>query len=752
AFIKNIFQNTGIAFKYSLSLYLICLIFNTSFRVMGFDLSSEINSILNGDFFVLILLINAKILLIYYIFFSVIQISLDFLINELSKGKDSWIQKRKRSLIYLVFILFTLSLFFHSIIHYPQVYGEFFYIRHTYLQPLLYFLTDYVNPKVFEFFFLGFIAIYLSFLFVGFIYKSDIRYLFYLSFFLLIIFFHVISFVYGIIPIFLSFQIIRQIKTNVNRFLLLPTLFLITLIIGSYYYFTFLFHIPKESSKDFNLLIVSADSLRADRIGAKVNGISITPNIDKFKEEAFTFEDHHVTIPRTFPSWADLLSGEYSMSHKIRDMFPAPEEKKNLGSPEFPTIGHYLQKKKYKTAVFSNFAGDIFTRADFGFQEVHTPNFNAKILVIQKNLEFQVFLLPILTGSFLRGGNYFEEINGFSNLGDGDRILPDIYSFIRREKSNPFFLNVFFSVTHFPYSPPYPDYKKFTDPKYYGKYKYFKFVDPTSDSKPDEKDIEQIKAIFDASVYSFDESFGKLIKYLKKHSLYEKTLIVITGDHGESLYEDIHGHGHGEHLRGPYITQVPLIIKFPHTFYKERGTHIFKGISSSIDLVPTLIDFFQIDANKNFPGQSLIPILGKENWDEERFVYSETGIWFSDIGDHFFQSQRIMYPSILKMHRIVPEEEHQIMITDPYFRETIAFAKHRALITSKYKFIYIPTRDGVIYELFDRVNDPLNQNNIADMNPYIVEQMKRNLYKLAEEKEGANIIGDYILPPPINKD
>ncbi|HNL74551.1 MAG TPA: sulfatase-like hydrolase/transferase, partial [Leptospiraceae bacterium] len=249
-----------------------------------------------------------------------------------------------------------------------------------------------------------------------------------------------------------------------------------------------------------------------------------------------------------------------------------------------------------------------------------------------------------------------------------------------------------------------------------------------------------------------DESFGKLIKYLKKHSLYEKTLIVITGDHGESLYEDIHGHGHGEHLRGPYITQVPLIIKFPHTFYKERGTHIFKGISSSIDLVPTLIDFFQIDANKNFPGQSLIPILGKENWDEERFVYSETGIWFSDIGDHFFQSQRIMYPSILKMHRIVPEEEHQIMITDPYFRETIAFAKHRALITSKYKFIYIPTRDGVIYELFDRVNDPLNQNNIADMNPYIVEQMKRNLYKLAEEKEGANIIGDYILPPPINKD
>lgn len=721
---------------------------------MGFDLSSEIHSILNGDFFYLILLVNLKIFLIYYLFYGVLQITIDFWFDAIFLESKLAPKSKKRSYItYTVFLLFTLALFFHSVIHYPQMYGEFFYIRHTYLQRLLYFLTDHVNPKFFEFFFLGYIASYLSFLLAGFLYKANVRYLLLFSFLVLILFFHINSFIYGIIPIFLAYQIIRQMDSKVNRFTLLPVLFSLFGIVGSFYFYKFFFHIPTaEHSKDYNLLIVSADSLRADRIGAKVNGESITPNIDKFKEEAFVFEDHHVTVPRTFPSWADLLSGEYSMSHKIRDMFPAPEEKKNLGSAEFPTIGHYLQKKKYKTAVYSNFAGDIFTRADFGFEEVHTPNFNAKILVTQKSLEFQVFILPILTGSFLRGGEYFEEVNGFSNLGDGDRLLPDIYSFIRKEKSNPFFLNVFLSVTHFPYSPPYPEYKKFTDPKYYGKYKYFKFVDPTSDSKPDEKDIEQIKAVFDSSIYSFDESFGKIVRYLKKHSLYEKTLIIITGDHGESLYEDIHGHGHGEHLRGPFITQVPLIIKFPHTFFKERESHVFKGVTSSIDIVPTLLEFYQIEANKNFPGKSLIPILGKENWVDERSVYSETGIWFSDIGEHFFQSQRIMYPSILKMHRIVPEEEYQIMITDPHYRETIAFAKHRSMVNSRYKFIYIPTRDGVLYELYDRISDPLNKVNIADSNPYIVGQMKAELYKLAEEKEGANIIGDYIIPPAVSKE
>jgi len=205
-------------------------------------------------------------------------------------------------------------------------------------------------------------------------------------------------------------------------------------------------------------------------------------------------------------------------------------------------------------------------------------------------------------------------------------------------------------------------------------------------------------------------------------------------------------------LRGPYITQVPLIIKFPFDLFQQRESRVFKDVTSSIDIVPTLLEFYQIEANKSFPGKSLIPILGKENWVEDRNVYSETGIWFSDIGDHFFQSQRIMYPSILKMHRIVPEENYQIMITDPYYRETIAFAKHRALMNSKYKFIYIPTRDGVLYELYDRIVDPLNQTNIADSFPYIVEQMKTELYKIAEEREGASIIGDYIIPPPVNKE
>lgn len=746
------FNATGKAFLFSILLYLFSLIFNTSFRIMGFDLSSEIKSAINQDFVVLALLVNLKIILLYYLFYSFIELNIDLFIKSLGK-KYKTLLKLQNILVYFSFIFITLAGLIHSIVKYPQVYGEFFYLRHTFLLPLLYFFTDHINPAWIDVLFLTIISAFSGFILLNFLYSPGLKSLASIAFFLLILFLHIESLLILMPIVFFLYQVCRRNDIGLSRFLMLPLLVLLLVIFAPYYYFEKIFEYHGERKyTDFNLIVISADSLRADRIGAKRGEESITPNIDSFIQDSFVFADHHVTIPRTFPSWADLLTGEYSMTHKIRDMFPAPEEKKNLGTENFLTIGHYLQKKKYDTAVFSNFAGDIFKRADFGFQDIIAPDFNAKVLVVQKSLESQIFVLPIITGSYLKGGRYFEETEGLSTLGDGARLLPDVFSYMKKRKKKPFFVTAFFSVTHFPYSPPYPNYKKFTDPNYYGKYKYFKFVDPTASDKPDEKDIEQIRAVFDASVYSFDRSFGKLVQFLKKEGLYENSVIVITGDHGETLYEGIYGHGHGEHLRGPNITSVPLIIKFPKDFYRDRGLFKFNGVTSSIDLMPTLMEFFQVDANKKFPGRSLIQVLGKENWEDDRSVYAETGIWFSDIGDHFFQSQRIMYPNILKLHRIVPEENYQIMITDPFYRDTIAFAKHRTLISSKYKFIYIPTRDGVQFELYDRKTDPEDTKNIYDQNAYTGEAMKQELYRLAQDRENATIISDYIVPPPVSEE
>ncbi|MCB1189437.1 MAG: sulfatase-like hydrolase/transferase [Leptospiraceae bacterium] len=736
--IKHAKEPVKVTFLVSLIIYLTSLLVNTSFHIMGVDIAKEISSLFNPDYVWVILTTNIKIFLTYFALLSIIYLPIEYTLSQL---------RHKRMFSVLALLVIILLVWFHSIVLYPQLYGEFFYVRHTYLQPFLYFLTNHTTPQFFEAIIYSIFAlnqILLLFFFIE--EKKSKPFLFFLLGFLFLFFHQRDSFI-GVLCVFLLYLYAMSVKTKADvQLIFLPMAIYILTFIKPYYY-----DLSQSSlnQKHYNLILVSADSLRADKIGSQRNGKSITPNIDEFSQEAIIFQDHHVTVPRTFPSWADLLTGEYAMSHKIRDMFPAPEEIQNLGKPDFQTIGHYLRKQGFQTAVFSNFAGDIFPRADFGFEHVYAPDFNANVLIVQRNLESHALLLPFLAGTFLEGGKYFQEIDDFPSLGDGSRMDKGIYSFLEDHKALPIFISIFHSVTHFPYSPPYPYYKKFTDPNYYGKYKYFKFVDPSIDEKPSPKDIEQIRAVFDGSINAFDSNFGDLISWLKSHSLYDNSIIIVTGDHGESMFEDIHGHGHGEHLRGPYITHVPLIIKFPKG-YLDNPSEInrFKGITSSIDITPTLVDFYKIPVNKTFPGKSLLPIISLENWQEERYVYSETGVWFSDQGEHFFQKQRIMYPDILKLHRVVKEYNYQIMITDPFFRETVAFAKHRAILTSRYKLIYIPTQEGVLFELYDRVEDPLNQSNLYT-NDFISNQLRNRLYSLVEEKENATILGEYIFPPSV---
>jgi arylsulfatase A-like enzyme len=751
-FLRNLFKETRTAFFFTLAIYFISLIANTSFKIMGFDLTTEILSAFNIDFLPLLLFTSFKILLLYFLFFASIQ----FILYNLYE--DFNIEKRYYFPYFLGFIL-LISL--HSIANYPQVYADFFYTKHPYLQGLLYLITDHLSPLFIFYLFHFIFFVYAIYLIVNIYISKNLKQIYLLLYILSFLFFHLEGLLSGVAASYIILKFFYKKAYIIERKNIVLSHVLIFALLSISILIKITFYIPNK--KDINkpsIFILSADSLRKDRIGFKRNGESITPNIDKLIIDSFSFEDHHVTIPRTFPSWADLLTGSYSMSHKIRDMFPAEDEVKNIGSDKFPTIGNYLKEREYRTAVFSNFAGDIFPRADFGFDDIYAPDFNAKILIVQKSLDSQVFLLPILTGSIFGGGEYFSEIESFSNLGDGKRILKKEFRYIDLFKDFPLFVTAFFSVTHFPYSPPYPFYNKFTDPNYYGEYKYFKFVNPTSNEKPTEKEIEQIRAIFDSSINSFDSSIGEFIEYLKENELYENSIIVLTGDHGESIYEDVHGHGHGEHLRGENITKVPLIIKFPKQFTNEilktciqknpNDCNKFQGVTSSIDIMPTLLDYLHIQAKTDIPGRSLLKILTKSNWTDDRLVYAESGIWFSDIGDHFFQKQRIMYPNILKLHRIVPENNYQIMITDPFYRDTIAFSKHRELLSSKYKFIYIPTNDGVIFEMYDRINDPLNIKNLYPAFPS--EQMKQEIYKLSEKWEGSKIIENFILPPPIIKE
>jgi arylsulfatase A-like enzyme len=706
---------------------------------MGVDISEFLLGLV-GEFIWIVLYSYLQIWFTSVLFFSCLGIFFHLSLRVYSRNPKWQV---------LGFFLVSILVWIHSVITYPQLYGEFFFIRYPSLTPFLFLLTDHVSPLWIQIVFYGIFIVHFLFLFFGFMEANDSEASFALVFGSSLLIFHFWGSLLGLFFLLVSFPYL-YIYWNQIRFSPRICIFLFILVFGFFPRISEEIQFWSQSSENDkpNIILLSSDSLRLDRLGFVSGNSEISPAIDAFSRESMLFMDHHVTIPRTFPSWADLLTGEFSMSHGIRDMFPAPSEKRNIGNSRFPTIPQVLRSVGYRSAVVGNFAADIFPRASFGFDTVDCPDFNAKILTLQRGLDSQLILLPILTGSFLGGGTYISEVNGLSNLGDGSRIFPKFRSLVLKNSHSPLFLVQFSSVVHFPYTPPYPYYKKFTNPEYYGKYKYLKFVDPSVDEKPNPEEISQIRGLFDSSIYAYDGEFSKTIQFLKEKGIYENSWVILTADHGESLFEDIHGQGHGEHLRGENVTKVPLLIKPPgNSAWSKYAGQKYTGITSSLDLFPSILEMAGLSEPElsGKPGVSLFAQWKNPDQFKDRMVFSETGIWFSDRGDHFFQSQRIPYPNILELHKVVPEENYEIMITDKHYRETIAFSKHRSLQSSQYKLIYIPTREGVVYELYDRVRDPENQTNIFSSSQ-IGNRMRKEIQELILNRSASKRVGEYIIP------
>ncbi|EMJ93503.1 arylsulfatase [Leptospira alstonii serovar Pingchang str. 80-412] len=613
-----------------------------------------------------------------------------------------------------LFGIFVFLLWCHSVIFYPQLYGEFFFYRFGFLRYFLFFLTDWVHPRIPQTIALGILGVcvgrYSFFLIAG---KEWSKLTTFFSFSVFLFIFHSLGSVLGIFIVTLAYLFIRIFenkKVSISMGMIAVLWAIVSFLNVKTRAKT---DIPVVSENFPNVLILSADSLRADKMGYAQGKGGLTPHIDSLSKDSVIFQDHHTTIPRTFPAWADLLTGQPSFVHGIQDMFPDAKDRGGLKEKTLPTL---LSKLGYRTNVVSSFAGDIFPRADWGFQSVQAPIFHAGTLTAQRILESQIFLLPILTGSIPGAGEYWSVIRGFPSLGDDSKILPDLFSGLKKD-SSPFFTVYFSSVTHFPFSPPYPYYKNFTNSEYYGKFKYFKFVDPSDSSELSRADREQIRGLFQASIFSFDATVGRIVDRLKKEGMYDSTLIVLTSDHGESLFEADHGHGHGEHLRGEAVTRIPLLIKFPQNI---GGGRKFDGISSSLDLFPTLLTFISekigdlslrkklLNELANRSGRDLSFALNSKTWKDSRNVYGETGVWFSDLGNHFFQKERIFYPNILQLHSIEPGEIPWIVIGDPYAKESVIVSKHRMFQNGTRKLIYTPSENGVRWHCYDRISDPWN--------------------------------------------
>ena len=481
-----------------------------------------------------------------------------------------------------------------------------------------------------------------------------------------------------------------------------------------------------------NVLLVAIDSLRADRVfpgsGERRGRF---PVLEALAGRSVRFRESHVTVARTFPSFVTLLTGRYPYSHGIRQMFPSEEERARIGT----SLPRALVSGGYQTAVVSDYAGEIFSRTPIGFQTVDVPRFDMHTIVDERGLQLHLNALPYAAGA---GERFFPFVSAMSERAD-PQLLVDrtVRTLDRLDKDAPFFLTVFFSTAHFPYSSPWPYYKRFADPAYEGAFLYDK--PPLSPALVGPADVQQIQALYDGSIAAVDDALARLFHELERRGLADDTIVVLLADHGENLWDDPRaGMGHGDHFVGDHGDHVPLLVFDP----RHPTPHDVYSVVRDIDVAPTIARLCGI-APPPFDGTDLGPLLRGEKTDLELPAFSETEYWFIPSGPGFSPSERLPYPAVTGATDLASDGD---VFMRPEVEPVVVAAKHRALRLGDYKLVYRPTRAGVLWSLFDVKHDPDERHDLVQAEPERFSLMRDFLYAWMVDDPGMVRRGDFVVP------
>jgi len=311
-----------------------------------------------------------------------------------------------------------------------------------------------------------------------------------------------------------------------------------------------------------NVLVVTLDTTRADHLGCYGNARAATPVIDRLAAGGIRFAEAATVAPETLPAHATLFTGLLPPRHGMRVNGEGRLDARHV------TLAEVARGRGYQTAAFvSAFVLD----ARFGLSQ-----------------GFDVYDDDVETaeGPVFAAGN-----NERSAAAATDAAVAWLRA---TDKRRPFLAWVHYFDAHAPYAAPEP---------FGGRFK----------ASP-----------YDGEIAFVDSQLGRLLDVLEETGQRDKTLIVIAGDHGESLGD------HGERTHGLFLyrsaTRVPLIFWSPRLF--ARPAVVADTVVSLADVAPTLVDMLGVEDAPERDGLSLIATkpVGR------RSVYMESMVPYSDFG------------------------------------------------------------------------------------------------------------------------
>jgi hypothetical protein len=407
-----------------------------------------------------------------------------------------------------------------------------------------------------------------------------------------------------------------------------------------------------------NLLILASDSLRTDRIENE----EVMPFTARRIPRGALFRYAVTPIARTYPAWVSTLTGTEPRAHGVRHMFPTLESRRDVG----PTFMTELRDRGYFTFAVSDFAGDIFPGFEGGFEVLDTPHLNVDTLAQSTALNGHTWSLPLLRLGFVR--RLFPFWRNVPSLADPEWVVDSVLDQLRQTPGRPFAGLVFFSAAHFPYVAPYPDYLRGAG-DYRGRYLYH--VPPVQPAEaPGREDIEQIRARYDGALVAIDRATERLVTRLESMGLASSTVLVITGDHGEELYEEEGIAGHGDTVRYLRSQAVPIYIEGPGVTAGVRSDAQVRHY----DLAATVLSLL------GGPGAPREFGHGTTLFDDSipRPICVESEIWYWPGRPLGLAGKRLDYPGISELLELEPSTREMVLRKD--MEVLVESAKERALL------------------------------------------------------------------------
>jgi arylsulfatase A-like enzyme/Flp pilus assembly protein TadD len=375
-----------------------------------------------------------------------------------------------------------------------------------------------------------------------------------------------------------------------------------------------------------SVVLITLDTVRADRLGCYGYASAETPAIDALAHDAVRFANAYTVVPITLPSHVVMLTGTYPMWNGVRDFT-------STGLPPgIPTIAEALKRRGYATAAFvSAYAVSSTWGLERGFETYDDQ-------------------VPLQPGP---------QRDPFLVVRSGDLTTTRMLAWFDHHAGVPFFMWLHLYDAHSPYRSPEP-YRR-----------------------------RHPRRPYDAAVAFDDAQVGRVIAALRQRRIYDRALIIVASDHGESLSE----HGEAEHGFFVYnaTLRIPLVVKWPGSTDGARGDVVVTPVST-VQLAATIAHAVQLPVSelRSFQGKPLVP----QNAQIPDAVYAES-----------------YYP-----------------------RNSFGWHELRTLITGRFKYIEAPEP-----ELYDLQSDPHELRNLANARRSVTLSLRSSLDDVQRRFENRNL-------------